>query len=119
MPANDGHLAVLVEQNGAPRLLQKIAITSTAAVTAIAATTIDAIPKTRLTGSMVMIQSDVAFRFALTNTTTAVTNLAGTKPGTYVAALECWYFYLREEDTRLDLVAESTSGTVCVYLVTA
>lgn len=113
-----GQGQLLVEQNAPNRFVKKISITTTAAITAIGTTTNDDYTYGIVPGSLIAVQSDVDFFFELRKpgSTTAVTNLAGARPGTKVFAGQVYFAYIGA-DTLIDLVAASSSGTVVLFLV--
>lgn len=119
MGYNSGALAIAIEQDAPPRLLQKIAASTVAAVSTVASTTIDGTSMARETGDQIAIQADAAFRFAVraTGATTNITNLSGARPGAKVPADTMWFFYMGPGETVLDIVTDSGTATVGVYLV--
>lgn len=111
----------IIEQNGQKRLLQKIAFTTSAAVTALATTTLDdsVRPGALSNGPMVALQSDQDFWYELrrTGATTAVTNYSGARPGVFVSAKQQEFVILGLDAVAVDLKGDSSSGTLAVFLV--
>lgn len=104
-------------QNGKKIFVQKIAITTTPSQTTIA--TQDAEGNGLEAGATLMYQSDVDFFYQTTTGAVAasVTNLAGSRPGTFVPGQSQEFAHKGLADTKVEAVASTTSGTLVVYHV--
>jgi hypothetical protein len=111
----------IMEQNGQKRLLQKISITTSAAVTTLATKTLDdsAQGSPVGVGHTLMFQSDQDFWYELrqAGATTAVTNYSGARPGVFVSLKQQEFVVAGTDSAVVDLKADSASGTVAVFLV--
>lgn len=119
MALNEGMLSLIAEQNSAKRLMQKVSITTTAAVTTLALVTIDDQLLTLPSGASLCLQSDQDFFYELrkTGATTAVTDYTGARPGVKVLAGQQEYVLAGTTDKVIDLKAASTTGSVAIFLV--
>lgn len=103
-------------QNGKKIFVKKFAITTTAGATLfndvsdIEGNPIEA-------GATLMIQSDVDFWYQSINGSTSVTDLTGARPGTFVPAQSQEFVHTGTLDTKVDVKANTTSGTLVVFHV--
>lgn len=129
----EGLQQVLIEQNAPHRLMQKISFTATGAVTAFATVTIDDYAIEVRPGSMLAIQCNQDMYYELRKSSaaaTAVTAIAGARPGHKLTATQTMYFYkgaggadpwptsgYRQGDAAIDIIRDTADGACAVFLV--